>query len=174
MHYYWRSWPLGNCLWGRNLGYLFGFNLCHFSSWLDNLQLGIPIANSLCCHWKIWGAELCGWVGPVSPLQVIAQFRFINKSNSGNFYHSYRIWLSYFSCLCQASSTVNLLLHINGTYRAHWADRLGLCKCLSHHVHLLSTCAYYLAGAYFQFRLILLAHTWISDLYLKARVVVLH
>lgn len=26
------------------------------------------------------------------------------------------------------SSTVGLLLHINGTYRAHWADRLGLCK----------------------------------------------
>ncbi|KAI8557146.1 hypothetical protein RHMOL_Rhmol05G0312600 [Rhododendron molle] len=45
---------------------------------------------------RIWGAELSGWVGPVSPLQ--------------------------------ASSTVNLLLHINGTYRAHWADRLGLCK----------------------------------------------
>ncbi|PSS34720.1 Protein BREAST CANCER SUSCEPTIBILITY 2 B like [Actinidia chinensis var. chinensis] len=45
---------------------------------------------------RIWGAGLCGWVGPVSPLQV--------------------------------SSTVSLLLHINGTYRAHWADRLGLCK----------------------------------------------
>lgn len=45
---------------------------------------------------RISGAELCGWAGPVSPLQ--------------------------------ASSTVGLLLHINGTYRAHWADRLGLCK----------------------------------------------
>ncbi|KAK9126751.1 hypothetical protein Scep_015597 [Stephania cephalantha] len=28
----------------------------------------------------------------------------------------------------RASKTVNLLLHINGTYRAHWADRLGMCK----------------------------------------------
>ncbi|KAA8517722.1 hypothetical protein F0562_015219 [Nyssa sinensis] len=45
---------------------------------------------------RIWGAGLCGWVGPVSPLQ--------------------------------ASKAVSLLLHINGTYRAHWADRLGLCK----------------------------------------------
>ncbi|XP_058000163.1 protein BREAST CANCER SUSCEPTIBILITY 2 homolog B isoform X2 [Hevea brasiliensis] len=45
---------------------------------------------------RIWGAGLCGWVGPVSPLQ--------------------------------APRTVSLLLHINGTYRAHWADRLGFCK----------------------------------------------
>ncbi|KAK9127333.1 hypothetical protein Syun_016130 [Stephania yunnanensis] len=30
--------------------------------------------------------------------------------------------------LMLASKTVNLLLHINGTYRAHWADRLGMCK----------------------------------------------
>ncbi|KAH7514694.1 hypothetical protein FEM48_Zijuj11G0117000 [Ziziphus jujuba var. spinosa] len=45
---------------------------------------------------RIWGAGLCGWVGPVSPLEV--------------------------------PRTVNLLLHINGTYRAHWADRLGFCK----------------------------------------------
>ncbi|KAG2394339.1 Protein BREAST CANCER SUSCEPTIBILITY 2-like protein [Vigna angularis] len=42
------------------------------------------------------GAGLCGWNGPVSPLEV--------------------------------SSTVSLLLHINGTYRAHWAERLGFCK----------------------------------------------
>ncbi|KAK9154038.1 hypothetical protein Sjap_001518 [Stephania japonica] len=28
----------------------------------------------------------------------------------------------------RASKTVNLLLHINGTYRAHWADHLGMCK----------------------------------------------
>ncbi|CAN0927860.1 Protein BREAST CANCER SUSCEPTIBILITY 2 homolog B [Linum grandiflorum] len=28
----------------------------------------------------------------------------------------------------EASKAVCLLLHINGTYRAHWADRLGLCK----------------------------------------------
>ncbi|XP_061356921.1 protein BREAST CANCER SUSCEPTIBILITY 2 homolog B-like [Gastrolobium bilobum] len=45
---------------------------------------------------RIWGAGLCGWNGPVSPLEV--------------------------------SSTVSLLLHINGTYRAHWAERLGFCK----------------------------------------------
>ncbi|KAJ4821846.1 hypothetical protein Tsubulata_046386 [Turnera subulata] len=45
---------------------------------------------------RIWGAGLCGWVGPVSPLEV--------------------------------SKTVTLSLHINGTYRAHWADRLGFCK----------------------------------------------
>ncbi|KAB1224490.1 hypothetical protein CJ030_MR2G016379 [Morella rubra] len=45
---------------------------------------------------RIWGAVLCGWVGPVSPLEL--------------------------------SRTVSLLLHINGTYRVHWADRLGFCK----------------------------------------------
>ncbi|PKI51435.1 hypothetical protein CRG98_028146 [Punica granatum] len=28
----------------------------------------------------------------------------------------------------QATKTVSLLLHVNGTYRAHWADRLGFCK----------------------------------------------
>ncbi|KAL1549093.1 protein BREAST CANCER SUSCEPTIBILITY 2 B-like [Salvia divinorum] len=28
----------------------------------------------------------------------------------------------------QASSTTSLLLHINGTYRCHWAEKLGLCK----------------------------------------------
>ncbi|KAH0454791.1 hypothetical protein IEQ34_016715 [Dendrobium chrysotoxum] len=28
----------------------------------------------------------------------------------------------------EASSTVSLVLHINGTYRAHWADSLGFCK----------------------------------------------
>ncbi|WCJ27983.1 hypothetical protein M5689_009694 [Euphorbia peplus] len=47
---------------------------------------------------RIWGAGLCGWAGPVSPLEVLA------------------------------SRTITLLLHINGTYRAHWADRLGFCK----------------------------------------------
>ncbi|XP_012089778.1 protein BREAST CANCER SUSCEPTIBILITY 2 homolog B isoform X2 [Jatropha curcas] len=47
---------------------------------------------------RIWGARLCGWAGPVSPLEILA------------------------------SRTVSLLLHINGTYRAHWADRLGFCK----------------------------------------------
>ncbi|XWS60009.1 hypothetical protein CRYUN_Cryun08bG0171400 [Craigia yunnanensis] len=45
---------------------------------------------------RIWGAGLCGWVGPVSPLE--------------------------------ASSAISLLLNINGTFRAHWADRLGFCK----------------------------------------------
>ncbi|KAL8091745.1 hypothetical protein AgCh_034124 [Apium graveolens] len=45
---------------------------------------------------KISGAGLCGWVGPISPLE--------------------------------ASTTVSLVLHINGTYRTHWADRLGFCK----------------------------------------------
>ncbi|KAL3536566.1 hypothetical protein ACH5RR_005027 [Cinchona calisaya] len=44
----------------------------------------------------ICGARLCGWVGPVSPLE--------------------------------ASGTSTLLLHMNGTYRTHWADRLGFCK----------------------------------------------
>ncbi|KAJ0089320.1 hypothetical protein Patl1_31429 [Pistacia atlantica] len=48
------------------------------------------------CLMKIWGAGLCGWVGPVSPLE--------------------------------GSGSVSLLLNINGTYRAHWADRLGFCK----------------------------------------------
>ncbi|CAK9150441.1 unnamed protein product [Ilex paraguariensis] len=45
---------------------------------------------------RIWGAGLCGWVGPVLPLET--------------------------------SGTISLSLHINGTYRAHWADRLGFCK----------------------------------------------
>ncbi|BBH02574.1 Protein BREAST CANCER SUSCEPTIBILITY 2 homolog A [Prunus dulcis] len=45
---------------------------------------------------RIWGAALCGWAGPVSPLEV--------------------------------ARTVTFRLHINGTYRAHWADRLGFCK----------------------------------------------
>ncbi|KAG7017205.1 Protein BREAST CANCER SUSCEPTIBILITY 2-like B, partial [Cucurbita argyrosperma subsp. argyrosperma] len=45
---------------------------------------------------RIWGARLCGWIGPVSPLEM--------------------------------SGAVYLTLHINGTFRAHWADRLGFCK----------------------------------------------
>ncbi|XP_039009037.1 protein BREAST CANCER SUSCEPTIBILITY 2 homolog B-like isoform X2 [Hibiscus syriacus] len=45
---------------------------------------------------RIWGAGMCGWVGPVSPLE--------------------------------ASSEINLVLNMNGTFRAHWADRLGFCK----------------------------------------------
>ncbi|KAG8377073.1 hypothetical protein BUALT_Bualt09G0130300 [Buddleja alternifolia] len=45
---------------------------------------------------RIWGAKLCGWAAPISPLE--------------------------------ASQTTSLLLHINGTYRCHWAERLGFCK----------------------------------------------
>ncbi|KAF6146912.1 hypothetical protein GIB67_036631 [Kingdonia uniflora] len=45
---------------------------------------------------RIWRAGLCGWAGPIPPLE--------------------------------ASKTVALQLHINGTYRAHWADQLGFCK----------------------------------------------
>ncbi|XP_062095002.1 protein BREAST CANCER SUSCEPTIBILITY 2 homolog B [Humulus lupulus] len=45
---------------------------------------------------RIWGAGICGWVGPVSPLEV--------------------------------PRAANLVLHINGTYRAQWADKLGFCK----------------------------------------------
>ncbi|XP_012460756.1 protein BREAST CANCER SUSCEPTIBILITY 2 homolog B isoform X1 [Gossypium raimondii] len=45
---------------------------------------------------RIWGAGLCGWDGPVSPLE--------------------------------ASSAISLALNMNGTFRAHWADRLGFCK----------------------------------------------
>lgn len=29
-----------------------------------------PAAYSLYCHLKIWGAKLCGWIGPVSPFEV--------------------------------------------------------------------------------------------------------
>ncbi|XP_010519117.1 PREDICTED: protein BREAST CANCER SUSCEPTIBILITY 2 homolog B-like isoform X2 [Tarenaya hassleriana] len=47
---------------------------------------------------RIWGAGLCGWVGPTSPLEAV------NKN------------------------TICLLLNTNGTYRAHWGDRLGFCK----------------------------------------------
>ncbi|MCD9642398.1 hypothetical protein HAX54_029205 [Datura stramonium] len=47
---------------------------------------------------RIWGAGLSGWTGPVSALG------------------------------CCVSGTTSLLLHINGTYRAHWASRLGFCK----------------------------------------------
>ncbi|RHN69099.1 putative breast cancer type 2 susceptibility protein [Medicago truncatula] len=68
-----------------------------------NAILDVPLSKQLAAgrlfvgqKLRIWGAGLCGWNGPVSPLEV--------------------------------SSTVSLLLHINGTYRAHWADRLGLCK----------------------------------------------
>ncbi|XP_024018442.1 protein BREAST CANCER SUSCEPTIBILITY 2 homolog B [Morus notabilis] len=36
-------------------------------------------------------------------------------------------WIAPVSPL-EVPRTVNLMLHINGTYRAHWADRLGFCK----------------------------------------------
>ncbi|CAN4123489.1 unnamed protein product [Withania somnifera] len=65
--------------------------------------LDIPLSKKLAAgklfvgqKLRIWGAGLCGWTGPVSPLEV--------------------------------SGTTGLLLHINGTYRAHWASRLDLCK----------------------------------------------
>ncbi|KAG0478695.1 hypothetical protein HPP92_013414 [Vanilla planifolia] len=45
---------------------------------------------------RVWGSALCGWVGPISPLEAL--------------------------------NTVSLVLHVNGTYRAHWAESLGLCK----------------------------------------------
>ncbi|XWS43893.1 hypothetical protein CRYUN_Cryun16bG0143700 [Craigia yunnanensis] len=55
-----------------------------------------PRSYVIICPLKIWGAGLCGWVGPVSPLKE--------------------------------SSAISLHLNINGTFRAHWADRLGFCK----------------------------------------------
>ncbi|KAF3624613.1 putative gypsy retrotransposon integrase-like protein 1-like [Capsicum annuum] len=65
--------------------------------------LDIPLSKKLAAgklfvgqKLRIWGAGLCGWTDPVSPLE--------------------------------ASGMTSLLLHINGTYRAHWASRLGLCK----------------------------------------------
>ncbi|KAK2389081.1 BREAST CANCER 2 like 2A [Trifolium repens] len=68
-----------------------------------NAILDVPLSKQLAAgrlfvgqKLRIWGAGLCGWNGPVSPLEV--------------------------------SSTVSLFLHMNGTYRAHWADRLGFCK----------------------------------------------
>ncbi|OAY65685.1 Protein BREAST CANCER SUSCEPTIBILITY B [Ananas comosus] len=45
---------------------------------------------------RVWGAALCGWVGPISFLE--------------------------------ASNTVSLLIHINGTFRATWDEPLGFCK----------------------------------------------
>ncbi|VVB12843.1 unnamed protein product [Arabis nemorensis] len=47
---------------------------------------------------RILGAGLSGWSTPTSPLEAVI------------------------------SNTTCLLLNINGTYRAHWADRLGFCK----------------------------------------------
>ncbi|XP_058787190.1 protein BREAST CANCER SUSCEPTIBILITY 2 homolog B-like [Vicia villosa] len=68
-----------------------------------NAILDVPLSKQLAAgrlfvgqKLRIWGAGLCGWNGPISPLEV--------------------------------SSTVSLFLHINGTYRVHWAERLGFCK----------------------------------------------
>ncbi|WZZ37568.1 hypothetical protein YC2023_033827 [Brassica napus] len=55
-------------------------------------------ANVLISYLKILGAGLSGWATPTSPLEAVI------------------------------SNTICLLLNINGTYRAHWADRLGFCK----------------------------------------------
>ncbi|KAK7287026.1 hypothetical protein RJT34_22438 [Clitoria ternatea] len=68
-----------------------------------NAILDVPLSKQIAAgrlfvgqKLRIWGAGLCGWDGPVSPLEV--------------------------------SPTVNLILHINGTYRAHWGERLGFCR----------------------------------------------
>ncbi|VVB12825.1 unnamed protein product [Arabis nemorensis] len=55
-------------------------------------------AYVLIYYLKILGAGLSGWAAPTSPLEATI------------------------------SNTICLLLNINGTYRAHWADRLGFCK----------------------------------------------
>ncbi|KAF8089808.1 hypothetical protein N665_0496s0017 [Sinapis alba] len=47
---------------------------------------------------RILGAGLSGWATPTSPLEAVI------------------------------SNTICLLLNVNGTYRAHWAERLGFCK----------------------------------------------
>eukprot|EP00268_Persea_americana_P065099 TRINITY_DN8643_c1_g1_i1.p1 TRINITY_DN8643_c1_g1~~TRINITY_DN8643_c1_g1_i1.p1 ORF type:complete len:867 (-),score=167.40 TRINITY_DN8643_c1_g1_i1:1431-3725(-) len=56
------------------------------------------VSRKLFVGQKLWilGAGLCGWAGPVSPLEC--------------------------------SGMISLHLHMNGTYRAHWADRLGFCR----------------------------------------------
>ncbi|KAL0715102.1 hypothetical protein Bca4012_064424 [Brassica carinata] len=55
-------------------------------------------AHVLITYLKILGAGLSGWTTPTSALEAVI------------------------------SNTICLLLNINGTYRAHWADRLGFCK----------------------------------------------
>lgn len=90
-----------------------------------NISFGIA-SYVLVCPVKIWGAGLCGWVGPVSPLEVIlvrSFFCLIGNDCFLSFEDSLRFFLQF-----QLSRTVSLLLHINGTYRVHWADRLGFCK----------------------------------------------
>ena len=41
------------------------------SLWLEQFWSDQPFIYNLCCLMKIWGAGLCGWVGPVSPLEVL-------------------------------------------------------------------------------------------------------
>lgn len=55
----------------------------------------LPLAySSIFFVVKIWGAGLCGWVGPVSPLEVLVSFRCLDEVEScGSFlpftaYHS--------------------------------------------------------------------------------------
>lgn len=86
----------------------------------------MPLPYSLFFPVKIWGAGLCGWLAPVSPLEVLSGLFFVVELLE-------MFSLSLQACLrlllqFQVSRTVSLLLHMNGTYRAHWADRLGFCK----------------------------------------------
>lgn len=37
------------------------------------------LSYSLLCLMKIWGAALCGWAGPVSPLEVLTSFLVVYK-----------------------------------------------------------------------------------------------
>jgi hypothetical protein len=97
--------------------------------------LELSIVYSLFCPVQIWGAGLCGWVGPVSPLEVLTGFIFLLNLNCSKSLLSVFGGLSEVFIWFQVSRTVSLLLHGNGTYRAHWADRLGFCK----HPFVLST-----------------------------------
>lgn len=47
------------------------------SSLIRKFLLELPLAQSVFCPVKIWGAGLCGWVGPVSPLEVLTSFMFL-------------------------------------------------------------------------------------------------
>lgn len=48
-----------------------------FLSLIRTFPLKLPLAHCLFCPVKIWGAGLCGWVGPVSPLEVLTSFTFL-------------------------------------------------------------------------------------------------
>ena len=84
-------------------------------------------AYVLISYLKILGAGLSGWATPTSPLEVSQTLHFIRFSDifSGWFVHKSFIQPNFQAVI---SSTICLLLNINGTYRAHWADRLGFCK----------------------------------------------